>query len=438
MRREGLRRGVRWLLLVLLGGGLAANMAIGARLNAREAKGAERDSAYEKMTLFTKVLEQVRELYVDPDKVSYQDLIYGALRGMLQQLDPHSAFMDPEMYQEMKDDTSGQFGGLGIEIGMKDGLPTVIAPMEDTPGFRAGLLPGDKIIEVATKSTDGLSIQDIVKKLRGPPNTKVTIRILRPKTQVVKTMELTRAIINVTSVKDAQLLEDGIGYVRVRTFSEQTAADLQKALDKLNQQGLQALVLDLRSNPGGLLKSAIEVSQKFLRKGDLIVYTQGRNPKQRLEEHAEGRIHYLDFPIVILVNGGSASASEIVAGALQDHRRAVLVGEKTFGKASVQTVLQNDDGAAIRLTTAKYYTPSRRVIHEHGIAPDIPVPMSPEDWRRLWLQRAHAKDVPPELDENGEPEGQVEDVQLDRAVTALKAILIYEHKRGPGLLTQKP
>ncbi|MCX6996133.1 MAG: S41 family peptidase [Kiritimatiellaeota bacterium] len=423
-----LGRGLSWALLAAL---LAANLVVGARLYAREAKGADRESAYEKMTLFTRVLEQIRAAYVDPSKVSYKALMYGALRGMLQSLDPHSQFMDPETYQDMKDDTVGQFGGLGIVVGLKDGFPTVISPMEDTPGFKAGLLSGDRIIEVDGKPTENLALQDIVKKLRGLPGTKVSLRILRPKTQALKTIEVTRAEINVPSVKDAQLLADGIGYVRVLTFSERAADDLQQALDGLTKKGLRALVLDLRNNPGGLLNAAVEISQKFLRRGDLIVITRGRNERQQLTEKAGGRIHYTDFPIAILVNGGSASASEIVAGALQDQGRAILVGEKTFGKGSVQTVMALDDGSAIRLTTAKYYTPSRQVIHERGIEPDIVVPMSPEDWRRLWLQRALPKGSPPLEDENGEEAKPVTDVQLERAIAVLKGVMIYKQHERP-------
>ena len=430
-----LGRGLSWALLVAL---LAANLAVGARLYARETKGADHESAYDKMTLFTKVLEQVRASYVDPAKVSYKDLIYGALRGMLQSLDPHSQFMDAESYQDMKDDTVGQFGGLGIVVGMKDGFPTVIAPMEDTPGFKAGLLSGDRIIEIDGKSTENLALPDVVKKLRGAPGTKVTIRILRPKTQALKTIELTRAEINVPNVKDAQLLADGIGYVRILTFSEHVADDLQKALDELTKKGLRALVLDLRNNPGGLLNAAVEVSQKFLRRGDLIVFTRGRNEKQQMTEKAYGRIHYTDFPIAILVNGGSASASEIVAGALQDQGRAILVGEKTFGKGSVQTVIAIGDGSAIRLTTAKYYTPSQRVIHDRGIEPDVVVPMAPEDWRRLWLQRARPKGAPPLEDENGEEIKPVTDVQLDRAIAVLKGVMVYKQRERPRLLTAQP
>ncbi len=450
MGAKSFGRGLAWLILAAL---LAGNLVVGARLYSQSPAANDRDNAYEKMALFTKVIEQIREHYVDADKTSYQDLIYGAMRGMLQSLDEHSSFLDPEMYTDMKDDTAGEFGGLGIVISLKDGVLTIVAPMEDTPGFRAGLLPGDKILEIDGQGTDGLSLSDAVKKLRGEPGTKVTIKILRPKTQDIKTVELTRAKINVPSVKDAKILEDGIGYVRIVQFNEPTSKALQEAIDKLEKEGLRALVIDLRNNPGGLLTSAIEVSEKFLKRGSLVVYTQGRNAKPQQTFRAKGRYHYLDFPMVILVNGGSASASEIVAGALQDHKRAILIGEKTFGKGSVQSVLPLDDGSAIRLTTAKYYTPSKRVIHEHGIEPDIVVPMAPEDWHKLLAQRSRVDklemndgndDAAGDDEEDGEGGengngsggGDVVDIQLNRAVDVLKGVMIFETQNHTQMMAR--
>jgi carboxyl-terminal processing protease len=426
-----------WLVFVLL---LAGNLVVGARLYSQAPGQDERDTAYDKMVLFTKVLEQVREHYVDADRTAYKELIYGAMRGMLQSLDPHSQFLDPEMYTDMKDDTAGEFGGLGIVISVKDGVLTIVAPMEDTPGFKAGLLSGDKIVEIDGESTDGLTLSEAVKKLRGPPGTKVTIRVLRPKSQEIRTVEVVRALINVPSVKDAKILEDGIGYLRIVQFNEPTAKALEQAVEGLVRDGLKALVIDLRNNPGGLLTSAIEVSEKFLKRGDLIVYTQGRDGRAQQKFRAKGKTHYLDLPLVLLVNGGSASASEIMAGALQDHRRAILVGEKTFGKGSVQSVLPLDDGSAIRLTTAKYYTPSERVIHEHGIEPNIVVPMSPEDWRRLLIQRAQLGALEPAEEAGAEPEeeaGDVLDVQLERAVDVLKGVMIFEAQNHGGSLASR-
>ena len=373
-----LGRGLGWFILAVL---LTANLMIGARLYSQEIAGKDRDDAYDKISLLTKVVEQIREHYVDADKTTYENLIFSALRGMLQSLDPHSQFMDAESYEDMKDNTAGQFGGLGIVISIKDSVLTIVAPMEDTPGF-AGLLSGDKIIEIDGKTTEGLSLPDAVKRLRGAPGTKVAIKVLRPKTQEVKVVDVERAEIKVASVKDAHVIENGIAYLRLTQFDEPTAAALQEALDKLSGEGMKALIIDLRNNPGGLLSSAIEVGQKFVKRNDVIVSTQGRDAAQHQVFKAKGRQHFLDFPMVLLVNGGSASASEIVAGAFQDHKRAILVGEKTFGKGSVQSVLPMENGTAIRLTTAKYYTPSKRMIHDRGIEPDIVVPMSPEESTR--------------------------------------------------------
>jgi carboxyl-terminal processing protease len=430
-----LGRRLGWLFVVAL---LGANLLIGARLYSQEVGSGPRDEAYNQMALFTRVIEQIREHYVDADKTSYQDLIYGALEGMLQSLDPHSQFLDAEMYKDMKDDTAGQFGGLGIVISLKDGVLTIVAPMEDTPGFRAGLMAGDKIMEIDGVATEGYSLQEAVKKLRGAAGTKVTLRVLRSKTQEFKVVEVERADIVVASVKDARVLEDGIGYLRITQFSDPTADMLQKDLDRLMEQNIKALVIDLRNNPGGLLSSAIDVSSKFLERNAVIVSTQGREEKDNQVYKARRGKRYLDFPMAILVNGGSASASEIVAGALKDHHRAVLVGEKTFGKGSVQSVLAMDQGAAIRLTTAKYYTPSKVVIHERGIEPDIVVAISPEDWRALQVQRIEAlTDEGDEKAASKPADTPVQDIQLQRAVDVLRGILRFAANVEPGLLTAR-
>ena len=448
-------RNFKWILVAAV---LAANLAVGARLYSQEVAAAEEqkeaDSPYEMYELFSKVVEQVRANYVDADKSTYQDLIYGALKGMLQSLDPHSQFMDKEAFTAMKEDTAGKFGGLGITIGIKDNVLTVIAPREGTPAFRAGLLSGDKIIEISGDSTDGLALEDAVKKLRGDPGTKVKVKIFRPKTQLIKEFELERAIINVPSIKDARVLDDGIGYVRMLQFGEETSEDLQDALDGLEKAKVKALVLDLRSNPGGLLTAAVEVSQKFLRRGDLIVFTRGRDNRMERSYRARARETFPDVPMAVLINGYSASASEIVAGALQDNRRAVLVGEKSFGKGSVQSVLPQEGGTAIRLTTAKYYTPSERVIHEVGIEPDVVVPMSVENWRNILLSRNRAEETNgvesaasldegwsaggdeeelPDLSAQTPPEEEVDldhvaDPQLDRACDMLKGILVFQKR----------
>ncbi len=423
------KRGL-WLAVAAL---LGWNLVVGAKLAAQADKTSDTTSvAFEKMQLLAEVMLQIRQNYVDEDKTGFKELMYGALRGMLQSLDPHSQFMDPDMFNDMKSDTAGEFGGVGIVIGHRDGVLTVIAPMEDTPAFRAGILHGDKIVEIDAESTETLSLQDAVKRMRGEPGTKVKLKILRVNPQEIKEVEIIRAVIKVDSVKDARMLDDGIGYVRITQFNEPTADALQIAMETLLKQQMRALVLDLRNNPGGLLSSAVEVSQKFLESGAKIVTTRGRQKAMTQTQYAaRGRHHYLDFPMAILVNGGSASASEIVAGALQDARRAVLVGERTFGKGSVQSVVPMPDGSAIRLTTAKYYTPNERMIHEKGIDPDIIVPLSGEDWFKILAQRSR-EEYGEAAPTNSLPQAMVQpaqdkvtDAQLERAVDVLKGIMLF-------------
>lgn len=388
------------------------------------------DDPYEQIRLLTKTLMMIRSSYVDESKTSYKDLVHAALGGMVQSLDPYSQFMEPPSYQSLKEETQGEFGGVGIVLGMKDNVLSVIAPMEDTPAFRAGIIAADKIIEINGEKTDGFAIPDAVKRLRGERGTSVVLKILR-NNRDVKEFTLARDIIKITSVKGTRVLGGGIGYVRITQFSEPTAAALQEALAKLAKQDIRGLVLDLRNNPGGLLISAIQVSQLFLEKGTLIVSTRARDgipagPPAR----AMGSVHYTDLPMAVLINGGSASASEIVAGALQDNKRAVLVGETSFGKGSVQSVLQIEGGNALRLTTARYYTPSGRSIHEKGIEPDVVVPLSPDEWIDVALKRNY--DENPELYADKEKPARYDstvDRQLERAVDLLKGILIFEARR---------
>jgi len=407
---------------------MIANLIVGAKLYNSEEALAERVQAFSQLELFTKVVEHVREYYVDGEKVDYNTLIIdGALNGMLESLDPHSQFMDKDMYDDMKEDTTGRFGGIGIVISVEDGILTVVAPMEGTPGFDAGIRTDDRIIEIDRASTEGLALSEAVKRLRGVPGSQVKIKVLRPENSDIMDFSITRSVINVPSVKDANVNEEGIGYIRIISFDQRSADLLQKSLEDMIDQGMKGLVLDLRNNPGGLLTAAIEVSQKFLDKKDPVVFTQGRDFASRKTYRARGAHHYKDFPLVILINSGSASASEIVAGALQDHKRAILVGQRSFGKGSVQSVLPMDGGSAIRLTTARYYTPSERVIHKRGIMPDIVVDIDPVAWQRILQRRTRP------YSGTGEESRDVEDPQLDRAIDVLKGIMLFQARKQDQL-----
>lgn len=424
----------RRLIYALVAAALSVNLLIGAKVYLSTAQAAEKESAYPSLELFSFVMEKVRKDYVDGQKLTYKDLVYAALKGMLSTLDPHSEFMEAEKYKELQNDTQGAFGGLGIVVSMKDNFLTVISPMDDSPGFKAGILSGDRITAIDGKSTEKMSLQDAVKNLRGEAGTEVKLTVLRPTTGATKTYALMRKVINVDMVKDINgkkefpLSENNIGYVRLVQFGEKTSGDLEAALKKLKDQGMQALILDLRWNPGGLLEQAVDVCQKFLPRGQLVVTTEGRNPAQNSVRRAMGRGDELhNMPIVVLVNLGSASASEIVAGCLQDLKRSIILGEKTFGKGSVQSIMPLQDGSALRLTTAKYYTPSHKVIHEEGITPDIVVTMTEAEERDVLLQR-----VPGGL-ESLEPKerqrvAEARDPQLDRAMDLLKGITLFTQR----------
>ena len=327
---------------------------------------------YEELKTFSEVLTQVQKSYVDETKV--KDLVQGAIRGMLSTLDPHSAYMTPDMYKEMQVETKGEFGGVGIQIGVKENRLAVIAPIEGTPAYRAGIKSGDFITKVNDETTKDLTLMDAVQKMRGPKGSKVNLTIQRDGTPDPLQFTLVRDTIKIESVKSK--VSDNIGYVRLTQFQESTGRDLSKVLKQFKDQKLQSTILDLRNNPGGLLTASVEVSEQFLPGGKLVVYTKGRESKKD-EWIAKGKDQMDDSPMIILINEGSASASEIVAGALQDYGRAVIVGTTSFGKGSVQTILPLGDGSGLRLTTAKYYTPKGRSIQSTGITPDIVVKAQP-------------------------------------------------------------
>ncbi|MFA6217174.1 MAG: S41 family peptidase [Candidatus Omnitrophota bacterium] len=329
----------------------------------------KQDELFKKVQLFSDTLAIIQTDYVD--EINAKDLIYGALKGMLSSLDPHSQFMDPETYTELKIDTEGRFGGLGIEITIKDGLLTIVTPIEDTPAWNAGIKAGDKIVKINDEITRDMTLTEAVKKLRGKPGEAVTITVLRESEKKILELKIVRDIIKIKDIKESRILEDGIGYIRLIEFRENTPEDLNTRLNDLKKLGLNALILDLRNNPGGLLDSAVKVTAEFIEKGKIVVSTKGRKTSQNLEFYANTSHPYLDIPMVVMINEGSASGSEIVAGALQDYKRAIIVGTKSFGKGSVQTVLPLSDGSALRLTTSKYFTPANRVIHGKGVMPDI-------------------------------------------------------------------
>ena len=416
---------------------LAVNFIVGAWIYLGSARAAEKNEALNpNLDLFSDVLQRVRTEYVDGQNLTYRGLTYAAVKGMVNVLDPHSEFLDPAAYHDLQDDTEGQFGGLGLIVTVRSNYVTVVTPMEDTPGFRAGILAGDRIIKINGEDAVKMPLEDAVKRLRGKPGTQVTMTIQRPSSGIVKNFTLTRAVVQMKMVEDINsreefpLNDDKIGYVCITQFGDKTGDELEAALRKLQAQGMKALILDLRWNPGGLLDEAVNVCQKFLPRGQLVVSTEGRDPAQNSIRDAAGRGDELHgMPIVVLVNLSSASASEIVTGCLQDLHRAIILGEKTFGKGSVQSIFPLEDGSALKLTTAKYYTPSHRVIHEHGITPDIVVPMSDDEEALLQFKRAPGGFE--SLNETNRVRlSKIMDPQLARAGDLLKAILLYDSFNG--------
>ncbi len=424
-----------WVVITLLTAGVVL-------VNSLVSNPVSADSeTYEELKLFTEVLSIVKSSYVE--EVKTKDLIYGAIRGMLKTLDPHSSFLSPDAYKEMQIDTKGEFGGLGIQIGIKDGVLTVIAPIEDTPAWKAGLKAGDKILKIEGEPTKDLSLMEAVHRLRGPRGTKVTISIFRKGWKETKDVTIVRDIIKIRSVKK-KVIDKEIGYVKINQFQQRTAVELEKALRSLQEDGIDSLILDLRNNPGGLLKAAVDVAEQFLPENKLVVYIKGRTGK-KTEYFTRGSRPFYNWPMVVLVNQGSASASEIVAGALKDWKRAVIIGVKTFGKGSVQSVIPLSDGSGLRLTTAKYYTPNGISIQNTGIEPDIEVEIPVADGKGHPVLRE--KDLKRHLDNEqvkGDEEGKSKkdkkkrekilipvkideknDLQLQRAIDLLKSWKVF-------------
>lgn len=433
------------LLSVIILGMLVIGILTGRVL---ESKGLTQGETYEDLKIFGEVLSQVQKNYVEETQST--DLVYGAIRGMLNTLDPHSAFMTPDLYKEVQVDTRGEFGGLGIQISIKDNKLVVIAPIEGTPADRAGIKPGDHIIKVSDQSTKDMALIDAVNLMRGPKGTKVTLTILREGVEDPMEFELVREIIKIQSVR-FKMLQDNIGYVRISQFQEQTGKDLEKAIKKLKEEKMTSLILDLRNNPGGLLSTAVEVTEQFLEQGRSIVAIKGREGKQE-EYTSTSRSPLTGIPMIVLVNAGSASASEIVAGALQDWGKAIVLGTQTFGKGSVQTIIPLSDGSGLRLTTARYYTPKGRSIQNTGIQPHIVVkdtvavvqspPLREKDLERHLRNDRIQEDTTPEsqpqpvtpeppLDPGSVPSKEADDVQLQKAIELLKAWEIFKEILNP-------
>jgi len=417
-----------------------------------------KDDLYAQIELYSYALTTIQADYVE--ELESKDLIYGSLKGMLSTLDPHSQFLDPEEYKELKTETQGKFGGLGIEISIKDSLLTVITPIEDTPAWRAGVQAGDRIVKIEGELTRDITLGDAVKKLRGKPGTEINITVLREKAFELKDIKIIREIIHIQDVKHTQILKDKIGYIRLTEFREDSAREFRKALDQLGDLGADSLIVDLRNNPGGLLNVAIHITEEFLEEGQTVVSTRGRHITQNTISKSHNKDHVIKWPMVILINEGSASGSEIFAGALKDNNRAIILGTTSFGKGSVQSVIPMPDGSGLRLTTSKYYTPSGVSIHGTGIEPDIVVErIFPEEKEKDEkekkveeifenIEKDGDKKDEDKKDEEGDEEEKVEGVkftkreaevrerllndnQVQSAMSVLKGIKVYKRFDEP-------
>ena len=390
----------------------------------------ESDDAYRQIEQLSRVVELIRTNYVDGSKVSYEKLVASALEGMLKELDPHSQFMRPETYQRMQQEQANTYEGVGITIsGRGEGI-TIVTVREDGPAARAGVMPGDLLIKIGDAMVDSGGVMEASQLLRGKPGEPLKLTVQRPSTREFREFEMVRQVISTTTVKDSMLLDPSlsgdfkIGYLRLLQFTQPTANELVVALDKLEDQGMQALVLDLRNNPGGLITSAVDVAGEFLPPGTTVVTTEGRDGQSKgpAFKTPDRKRRKREYPLVVLVNHSSASGAELVAGALQDLHRAVIVGETTFGKGSVQSIIPVDGGCAVRLTTAKYFTPSHRTIHEQGIKPNIVASLTPDEEKQLmefWRRGETVTSDALHLSRLG-------DRQLERAATALKGVLALQ------------
>lgn len=389
----------------------------------------DRSSAYVR-----EVLQLVNENYVDAKTSGFDQLAKSAIHGMVESLDPHSEFLESKDYSQLEEELSGDFSGIGVQVEMRKGRVVVIAPIAGSPGERAGIQRGDELVSVDGKVLErGLTMDGVIDRLRGKPKTKVTVGLLRPSTGRMLNLTLVREMIKLESVRDVHILDGHTGYIQLTEFSDHTGDEFVNALDALLKQGIDSLILDLRNNPGGLLDAAVDVAEPFFRKGELIVYTRGRKESDREDYRASADGEPVQIPMAILINAGSASAAEVVTGALKDTGRAVIVGERSFGKGSVQSIFKLKNGEGLRLTTARYFTPSGVSIHEKGIAPQVEVVMTPEEDSQLRLQHLRPDVADPKEFKERFGFAPIEDRQLDAALDVLKGInLLRERAATPA------
>ncbi|MFW6414387.1 MAG: S41 family peptidase, partial [Verrucomicrobiota bacterium] len=418
-----IKRHLIYVLLILL---LSVNLVVGYSVYSANRDSRDNREVKEQLKMMTRVLDLVQRHYVNPDDLDYETLIYNATDGMVSSLDPHSSFLSPEEFKAMRQVTEGEFGGIGVVVTLEEGVLTIVAPIEDTPGSRAGLRAGDQIIGVDGEEIEEGKLAKIVPRLKGEPGTVVELKIYRPETEETLVKKIERAVIEVPSVKGMHKYDDDIGYIRITQFTDDTAVSIGETLFRWTEEGVQGLILDVRNNPGGLLDAAVDVAGFFLEEGKMVVYTERQEPSRKEKFYTEngGKIP-ADIPIVVLANEGSASAAEIIAGCLQDYERAVVVGTTTFGKGSVQNVMELADGSALRLTTAMYYTPSKRVIDNNGVKPDVEVELSQSEEEEF-------TDAQMDLDQGGKQLPPEEDPQLARALEILR-----DNDKYQNYLTEK-
>lgn len=423
MRSKRLKIVLVALMLVFI-----SSIAIGGYEKEKSAKKTTKEDLYSDIELFADAVSVIRQDYVD--EVDSKKLVYGAMRGMLAGLDDFSYFMEPDEFNELKVETKGEFGGIGVEISLRDGILTIVTPISGTPAEAAGIKPGDKIVKIDGKITRDMDMDDAIKMMRGKPGTTISLTLWREKDRKIIDVSIKRAIIKIKSIKNVSVVEDRIGYIKLAEFQENTIADLDEALKKLESAGIKALMLDLRNNPGGLLDAAIDVSERFLGKDKVIVSIKARDKQADTVFRSSGKYSRADYPLVVMVNDGSASASEIVAGAVQDNKRGVVLGTKTFGKASVQSVVPLKDGSALRLTSASYLTPSGKVIRGEGITPDVVVelPQAGPEEKKISEDVFDNIDTSKKQDKSDPDQGPPErDAQIDMAINLIKAMRVYEH-----------